>query len=877
MSTPILATKLYIPPPRPQLVDRPRLIERLNINLNRRLTLISAPAGFGKTTLISEWVTHGGRPTAWLSLDEGDNDPTRFVAYLVAALQTIAAGLGTGVLGALQAPQPPALEAILTNLLNEISAIPHPFLLVLDDYHIIESPAVDKALTFLLDHLPPPLHLVIATREDPPLPLARLRGRGQLTELRAADLRFTPPEAASFLNHVMGLNLTSAAVAALETRTEGWIAGLQLAAISMQGQPDPTAFIESFTGSHHFVLDYLVEEVLQRQPASVQAFLLHTAILGRLCGPLCDAVLGDPTLSGQEMLHYMEQANLFLIPLDNERRWYRYHHLFADLLQQRLHQNSAHMEANGTSVADLHGRASLWYEANGLEIEAFHHATAAHDTPRAIHLMEGNGMPLHFRGAMRPVLNWLATLPPTAFHNTPSLSITYASSLLMVGQIASVEPHLQAAEAALHPNAATAESRDLIGHIAAIRATLAVAKYQAEEIIAQSERALAHLHPANVPVRTSIKWTLGYAYQLQGDRTAARQAYEEAIAISERIGHVIIQILATIGLGNIQEADTQLHLAAETYQRVLEWAGNPPLPVASEAHLGLARLAYEWNDLAAAQEHAQQSMALAQQFENGVDSVIHTGIFLARVRLAQRDVAGTAVILAQTEQLLHQHQFTTRTAEVAAVRVDMLLQQGQFTAAADLAHQHELPMGQARAQLALGQTAAALDALTPLYHQAKAKGWAKERLQLLALQAAIYYEQGEKSTAVALLGEALPLAQAGGFIRTFVDTGAAMVPLLAQSTAATAYVAQLLAACEAEAHYPTTQLTPPTTLAEPLSEREHEVLQLIAQGLSNRDISERLFLALSTVKGHNQLIFGKLQVQRRTEAVARARELGLLA
>ncbi|PKO21270.1 MAG: hypothetical protein CVU38_15670 [Chloroflexi bacterium HGW-Chloroflexi-1] len=475
MSTPILATKLYIPPPRPKIVLRPRLIERLNEGLpsGRKLTLISAPAGFGKTTLVSEWAAGCGQPVAWLSLDEGDNDPTRFLAYLVAALQTlalsevegIAANIGAGVLGALQSPQPPPTESILTALLNEVTTIPDNFILILDDYHVIDSKPVDNALTFLLEHLPPKMHLVIATREDPHLPLARLRARGQLAELRAADLRFTPAEAADFLNQVMALNLSAEDIAALETRTEGWIAGLQLAAISMQGHKDTTSFIKSFTGSHHFVLDYLIEEVLQQQSASVQTFLLRTSILDRLCGPLCDAVLLDPSASGQEILEHIEQANLFIVPLDNERHWYRYHRLFADLLRQRLHQ-SASSGDEGRGVADLHIRASAWYEDNGLEIEAFHHATAANDVERAERLMEGKGMPLHFRGAVAPVLHWLASLPVTVLNARPALWTTYASVSLVSGQQTGVEQKLQAA--ALQGAEPDDKTRDIIGRIAAI-------------------------------------------------------------------------------------------------------------------------------------------------------------------------------------------------------------------------------------------------------------------------------------------------------------------------------------------------------------------------------------------------------------------------
>src|SRR5260221_5006843 len=398
MQTAMRARKLYPPGLRPTGVSRPRLLERLNEGLHRNLTLISAPAGFGNTTLVSEWVEGIERPTAWLSLDEGDNDPTRFLTYLVAALQTIAATIGEGVSGVLHSPQPPPTEAILTALLNDMTTIKDHFVLVFDDYHVIDAQPVDHASPLLLDHLPPHMHLVIATREDPPLPLARLRVGGQLTEVRVTDLRFTPSEAAGFLNQGMGLTLSAEDIAALERRTEGWIAGLQLAAISLQGQQDTTSFITSFTGSHHFVMDYLVEEVLGQQSERVQTFLLRTSILERLCGPLCDAVVLDSSASGQATLEYLDHANLFLVPLDNERRWYRYHHLFADILRQRLQQSTDSSPGDEEiDVAELHIHASVWYEDHGLEIEAFHHAVAAHDVERAERLMEGTGIPLHFR------------------------------------------------------------------------------------------------------------------------------------------------------------------------------------------------------------------------------------------------------------------------------------------------------------------------------------------------------------------------------------------------------------------------------------------------------------------------------------------------
>ncbi len=542
MPTPILATKLYIPPPRPDIVIRPRLIERLNEGLRRNLVLISAPAGFGKSTLVSEWITGYGRQAAWLSLDEGENDPTRFLAYLVAALQTLAVNIGEGLSGVLQSSQPPPTETILTTLLNQIASIPDHFVLVLDDYHVIDARPVDYALTYLVDHLPPRMHLVIATREDPPLPLARLRARDQLTELRATDLRFTPSETAGFLNQVMGLKLSARDIAALETRTEGWIAGLRLAAISMQGHQDATGFITSFTGSHHFVMDYLVEEVLHQQPASVQAFLLRTSILDRMCGSLCDAVLLGPPASGQETLEYLERANLFIVPLDNQRRWYRYHHLFADLLRQRLHQSATSSTGDeGKDMGELHRRASAWYEDNGLELEAFHHAAAANDVERAERLIEGKGMPLQFRGAVTPVLNWLKSLPTAVLDARPSLWVTYASALSMAGQMTGVEQKLQAAEAALQSAHPDDRTRNLVGHIAAIRALVAATQNQVDVIIAQSRRALEYLRPDNLPVRTATTWKLGIAYQIQGDRAAASRAYTEAISISQASGNLYHQ------------------------------------------------------------------------------------------------------------------------------------------------------------------------------------------------------------------------------------------------------------------------------------------------------------------------------------------------
>jgi ATP/maltotriose-dependent transcriptional regulator MalT len=884
MTTPLLATKLYIPPPRPNIVRRPRLIARLNAGLDRKLTLLSAPAGFGKTTLLSDWIAGCECQAAWLSLDKGDNDPTRFLAYVVVALQTIEASIGAGVLGALRSSQPPPVEAILTALLNDLTTLSDPFILVLDDYHVLDAQPVDEALTFLLEHLPPQIHLVIATREDPRLPLARLRAGGHLTELRAADLRFTPAEAAEFLNQAMDLNLSADDIAALETRTEGWIAGLQLAAISLQGSQDVTSFISSFTGSHHFVMDYLVEEVLQQQPENIQTFLLRTSILDRLCGPLCDAVLLDSAASGQATLEHLERANLFIMPLDGERRWYRYHHLFADLLRQRLLQGTASSSGDGGwNAAELHVRASQWYEDHDLDIEAFHHAAAANDIERAERLIEGKGMPLQFRGAIVPVLSWLASLPKPVLDARPLLWVMYASALSMTNYLSGIEDKLQAAEAALQGAEQDDKTRNLVGHIAAIRALLAADQNQMDVSIAQSQRALEYLHPNNLAVRTATTWKLGWAYYIQGDRAAARQALTEAVSISQATGNTIIYRSAATILGVVQETANELPLAAQTYERVLQVMGDPPHPLACEAYAGLARVLYEWNDLEAAERHGHRSVQLARQIENG-DRYIAFEAFLARLKLARGDSTGATALFAQVSQSVRQRTVVTRMPEIAAIQVQALLHQGNLAAAAHLAQAHKLPMSQARVHLAQGDTSAALAVLETWRGQVEAKEWADERLKVLVLQALALQAQGARDKAVHVLLDALALAEPSGFIRTFVDEGAPMAHLISAAAAhgrKSEYITKLLVALDAkeQGSEGRSQKLPASSaqfLIEALSPREVEVLQLMAQGCSNQEIAGRLFLALDTVKWHNRHIFGKLQVQRRTEAVARAHELGLL-
>jgi LuxR family maltose regulon positive regulatory protein len=575
---------------------------------------------------------------------------------------------------------------------------------------------------------------------------------------------------------VMGLDLSAEEIGALEGRTEGWIAGLQLAALSLQGREDAAGFVASFAGSHHFVLDYLVEEVLGRQPQAVQAFLLRTSILDRLCGPLCDAVLLDAAAPGQETLEYLERANLFIVPLDNERRWYRYHHLFGDLLRQRLGQN-----VTPGNAAKLHIRASEWCEANGLEIEAFQHAAAANDVERAARLMEAGRMPLHFRGALVPILHWLESLPTTVLDKRPSLWVTYAQVFLSSGQNTGVEPKLLAAERALQDAGTDDRTRDLVGRIASVRALLVWSPHQVETIIAQSRRALEYLDPDNLPFRTAAALNLGHAYVLLGDRSGARQALAEVTAISAASGNTIYEILGSIGLGYIQELDNQLGPAVETYRHAIELAVDLPFPFVCEAHLGLARVHYQWNELDAAQRHGERSLQLARQIAN-TDEPVACEVLLSRLALARGDAAGAAAILAEVDRAARQHDFVLQVPAVATARVLTFLRQGDVAAAAYVAHAHELPLSQARVHLAQGDPSAALAVLEPYRRRMAEKAWADQELMALVLLAVALDARGERTRAIELLDEALTLAEPGGFIRVFVDEGAPMARLLYEAS-----------------------------------------------------------------------------------------------
>ncbi|WP_379352647.1 MULTISPECIES: LuxR C-terminal-related transcriptional regulator [unclassified Paenibacillus] len=872
---------------RPNAVRRASLINRLNDGLHRRLTIVSASAGFGKTTLVREWLAQSGRPSAWVSLDEGDRNPAEWLMYLSGALGTVGAVFSDAWFSVLRSLDTLPISSLLTALLNEAAAVESPFILVLDDYHTISSNEMDEHLAYFIERMPSNMHLVIIARHMPKLPFPRLRARDQLNEWRGDDLRFMPDETGQFLNGTMGLTLSTEQTELLQIHTEGWVAGLQLAALALQGERNNTRLSQHLTFRNHFALDYLFEEVLQKQSEPVRRFLLCTSVLDRMCASLCDAILPDSAVCGRDVLDELERANLFLVPLDHERKWYRYHHLFAELLRRQLvniEYESNHRNGQ-ESIFELHKRASQWFEGQGYLLEAFNHAAAAHDTARAARLAEGEGMPLHFQGAAYPVLKWLESLPYSALNDHPSLLVMFASVSLFAGRTERLEEMLLSAETVLRSFEPRQRREDLMGHAAAIRAVVAASRYHADEIMEQSLYALALLHPDNKAVRASATWSLGFAHQLLGNRAAAKEAYARAQSVSQTIGHVMIELLAAIGLGNLQQSDNLLPLAASTYLEVLRIGGQLPLPVLCEAHLGLARIYYEWNELELAEQHGAKASEFARQLE-AADRLVRCELIDARIKLALGDERGAEEALERAVLAGLRNGGDERMPELSEAQVLAHVAKGQMAAAARLADERKLPIARSRVFLANGDAQAAFVLLSGYAAELSRQEREDERLKVTVMLAVAQKAVGDSSGAERRMAEALQMAEPGGYIRLFTDEGNPMRELLGLAASGgnnQAFASKLLSYFHDETPVEIIGQTGQvpvssahSTLAEPLSARELDVLKLIALGLSNHEISERLFLALSTVKGYNRTIYDKLQVKRRTEAVARAREWGLL-
>lgn len=920
----LLTTKFHIPLTRRGRILRPRLIEQLNDGLDCKLTLISAPAGFGKTTLVTEWVDNLNKAgasdgqsihrVAWLSLDEGDNDLARFLAYFVTALSRIAgmrAASGERALGMLQSSQLPPAETVLNFLLNEIAAFPDRIVLVLDDYHLIDIPPIHDALAYFLEHSPPQLHLVIATREDPLLPLARLRARCQLTELRAADLRFTSSEVAEFLNHVMGLDLSAGDVAALESRTEGWIAGLQLVAVSLQGQPDKSRLIRSFTGSHPFVLDYLVEDVLSQQPESLQNFLQQTSILKQLTGPLCDALTGQD--DGLATLEMLDHANLFIVPLDNERRWYRYHHLFADLLRQRLHQTQPDQEPI------LHLRASEWYEKHGFTEQSIEHSLRAGDFDRAAYLAELAWPKMHRSYKGVTWLRWVEAFPDELVRARPVLSTGYGWSLIDSGDLEGADLRLRDAERwldaktgiqeqpeapSVHPVEPDEQAlRSLAASIANARAYLTQALGDVASTEKYTQRALDLLPEDDYFERGLSAILQGFAYWSSGSLEAAHRAISQAISNMQMLGKPRFIISFTSYLADILVAQGRLNETKKTYLQLLELAnggGEPELKEMAVVHLGLSELYLERGDLQAARQHLQRSKELGE-LPAFPPWYRHWVLAQVRIKEIEGDLDGIFKDINESRRLYYRHPIPDvrpLAALVARVRLFerrldeaiLWMREQGLSANDDLSYLREFEhltlarvlITQYKRDHEDGLIHGTIGLLERLLKAAQEGGRMGSAIEILVLQALAYEAKGDIRLALIPLERALRLAEPEGYLRLFVDEGPPMARLLYEAhkhAIAPGYARRLLDAIPLDAleAAPLAQSADPVSaLVEPLSEREIEVMRLIASGLSNPEIASHLYLSLNTVKSHTRNIYGKLGVNRRTQAVARARTLGLL-
>jgi ATP/maltotriose-dependent transcriptional regulator MalT len=905
---PLLATKLHVPHPRPHLVPRAHLVERLQHGMDRALTLVSAPAGFGKTTLLAQWLVESEMPVAWLSLEAEDNDPTRFLSYLIATLQTLDAQIGTTALALLLTPQPPSPEVVLAVLTNDlVDRRGGDVALVLDDYHVITAESIQRGMTFLLEHLPPQLHLVLATRADPPLLLARLRAQGQLTEVRTADLRFGSTEVNTFLQTVMGLNLPSEAITTLEQRTEGWIAGLQLAALSLQGRTDITAFLAAFTGSHRFVLDYLSDEVLARQSAAVQQFLLHTCILERLSGPLCDAVTEQE--GSQAMLEALERANLFVVPLDDERGWYRYHHLFAQVLRGHLQQREPAL------VPQLHRRASSWYEQHDLPIEAVQHALAAPDVELAARLIEPIALPVTLHGQIYTVLGWMKALPEALIRTRPYLCVYHASLLTFTNQLEEAEARLQEAEQGAQKEISVEQAQIIMGYVLTIRGDIALFSGDIPQAVSLARQALELLPEAEVIPRAGVMATTIRAYLVSGDVTSTS---EHAVAVTVSFIHTTDNLFATVSsltlLARLHVLQGRLRQAAATYAQVVKEVPRPEVLQTAFSSLfyyfGLGDLLREWNELEAAERHLVQGMALIKETLTVEPFVAVLGYTtLARLQQARGNSSAALAALDALTHMAQQRHFATHLlAQGEAVRGQLELAQDNVRAAARWAETSGLSSEDedlrypregeylvlARVRIAQGRDDLAghgnsgtspflqdvLHLLDRLLQDAEAKARLGSVLEILVLQALALEAQGNRTSALTTLERALVLAAPEGYLRLFVDEGAPMLALLRLAYARgirLGYVATLLSAF-GEQHAPTLPPSSPRSglLLEPLTEREREVLRLLLEGSSNREIAHRLVLSVNTVKRHVYNICGKLGVGSRAQAIVRARTLNLL-
>ncbi|MCW2737517.1 LuxR C-terminal-related transcriptional regulator [Nocardioides sp.] len=911
MSLPLIETKLFLPSPRPGLVPRPRLRERLDRGLDAKLMLVSAPAGFGKTTLLVDWLASAasGEGTAlrgaWLALDAADNDPARFWRYVVAALRTAWPEVGEGALVLLQDSQPPPAEVVLTSLVNDLATADVDTVLLLDDYHVIDAPAVHEGMAFLLVHLPPRLHLVLATRSDPPLALPRLRARGDLVEVRAADLRFTDVEAASYLNEVMGLELGPADVRALEGRTEGWIAALQLAALSMTGRDDVSGFIAGFTGDDRYVVDYLVEEVLRRQPDEVQDFLLRTCVLDRMNGSLCNALTGQP--DGRSVLEALERDNLFVVPLDDRRHWYRYHHLFADVLRGRL------LDERPDLPRELHALAATWHEQEGDVIEAIRHSLLGEDFMAAAGLVE-TVLPAFRRDRREATLRaWLEALPQHVLRARPVLGNALAGARMSTGEFDGVEELLDATEDWLdagghRPGGASRgagvdedEYRRLPADLAVHRAGLALVRGDVGRTVTFARRALEQVGEEDHLTRGAAFALRGLAAWSSGDLDTAHESYAACLVEFELIDHVSDVMGCSITLADLEVVQGRLRRAARTYRSALDLADRHPTPVLrgrADMHVGLAARHREAGDLAAARRELSRSWELGEH-AGLLQDAYRWRLVMAGIHEAEGDVEAAIDLLDEADRL-YVADFSPRVRPVPAVRARTWARHGYVDAALDWADQLGLSLDDRlsylrefeHVTLAKVITAAharpgddtelsgVLTLLDRLLLAAEEGGRGGSVIEIQVARALALQQLDAQQEALRAIGAALELAEPEGYVRTFVDEGAPMATLLAaaERQAPSAYVRRLRAALVPEGAVPPTARSSGAgrgPLVDALSSRERDVLRLLDTELSGPEIARELVVSLNTVRTHTKNLYMKLGVTSRRAAVLRARELDL--
>ncbi|MAT45014.1 MAG: hypothetical protein CL609_22000 [Anaerolineaceae bacterium] len=899
MSIPVLTTKLFIPPVRSNAVPRSRLVKKLAAGLSQPgcFILLSGPAGFGKTTLLSELAVRLDQKVAWLSLDEGDNDPVRFWTYLIAACRTNGERIGDAALSLLQTAQQLPVEVVPGILINDLAVFSRSLVLILDDFHTVQNEMIHKSFTYLLEHAPGNLHVVISTRVDPPWPLARFRARNQLVEVRVQDLRFRQDEAEAFLNRTMNLPLSDQEVASLTARTEGWVAGMQLAALSMQGRNNPSSFVKAFTGSNVYVAEYLVEEILLHQAEEIQSFLLKTSILDRLSGGLCDAVMGRQ--DGKIMLENLYRENLFVLPLDDERLWFRYHQLFADLLRARL-QSDFPQEA----VVALHQRAASWYEQNGFVAEAVNHVLAVRDFESAARLFEQYGSQMMTRGELATFLSWTDALPDEVIVRHPQIIIAKVWALTLAGEYRLVEPILKLAESYTGSKCDTPETCELVGFTAAIRAFFAMMAGEDDIALQLAERAEGLLPERSVHVRWLLPYTIGAAYRGRGQFEKAVEAFQRQAQMGEAHDNLIVWVTGVTGVALVRRAQGSLREVVQICHQALrrldayEAAGFGSL---AKLETPLIEVLIEQNELDEAQRRLEGVTARMQNWPMPTDR-LHSLLALIQLQTAQGDLIGALETLRVAKELKSNHAVLMNLARLVDLwEIRLFIEAGEFTSADRLLEalqpgtsrwvelrDYELLL-LANLRLAQSRPNESQKILSPLVEELEVSERKPALIEALALQAYVWNEQKDRDTALSFFIKALDLAEPEGFVQVFLKFGKPMHQLLAmlshhqflETNQRRAYYVDKLS--NAVGGRNVEQFEPPgpsgsvSGLVEPLTGREIEVLHLIAAGDSNRTIAKKLVITESAVKKHTGNIYGKLSVNSRTQAVASARQLGILS